>query len=50
MQDKDHSLLPGQRVRARGAGSNGTGRFEPRVTVAADDGWDMVEEERLIRT
>ena len=50
MQEKDHSLLPGQRVRARGAGSNGTGRFEPRVTVAADDGWDMVEEERLIRT
>lgn len=46
----DTSLLPGQRVRARGAESNATGRFEPRVTVAADDGWDIPEDARLIRT
>ena len=50
MEDKDSTILPGQRARARGAGSNATGRFEPRATVAAHDGWDMAEEDRLIRT
>ena len=50
MQDRDSTLLPGQRARARGAGSNATGRFEPRATVAYDDGWDIGEEDRLIRT
>lgn len=48
--DPDRTVLPGQRLRARGAASNATGRFEPRRTVAADDGWDIPEETRLIRT
>jgi DNA repair photolyase len=50
MQNSDRSLLPGRRVRARGTDTNDTGRFEPRVTVAADDGWDMIEDARLVRT
>lgn len=50
MVEQDPRLLPGQRVRARGAGSNETGRFEPRQVTAAHDGWDIAEEERLIRT
>ncbi|MEY4871185.1 MAG: hypothetical protein RLZZ563_515 [Pseudomonadota bacterium] len=44
------TLMPGQRVRGRGVVSNGTGRFEPRRTEAAADGWDIPEEDRLIRT
>ncbi|MCF1708369.1 PA0069 family radical SAM protein [Tabrizicola sp. J26] len=43
-------LLPGQRLRARGAGSNRAGRFEPHGREAVDDGWDLDEEERLVRT
>lgn len=43
-------LLPGQRHRGRGAGSNRAGRFEPTVRDAFDDGWDLVEEERLVAT
>ncbi len=50
MQDKDETILPGQRVRARGATSNAAGRFEARRIVAVDDGWNKAEEERLIRT
>jgi DNA repair photolyase len=50
MQDRDRTLLPGQRLRARGTSSNAAGRFEPRNTVAVDDGWDIPEEERLVRT
>ncbi|MES2969783.1 MAG: PA0069 family radical SAM protein [Pseudomonadota bacterium] len=50
MQNSDRFLLPGRRVRARGTDTNDTGRFEPRVTVAADDGWDIVEDARLVRT
>ncbi len=50
MQDKDQTLLPGQRIRARGARSNAAGRFEKHTAVAADDGWDMEEEDRLIKT
>ena len=50
MENKDSSLLPGQRVRARGAGSNATGRFERETRVAVDDGWDLPEDERLLRT
>lgn len=47
----DHStLLPGQRLRARGAGSNATGRFEATAREAFDDGWDIPEEERLVAT
>ncbi|MEO8243210.1 MAG: PA0069 family radical SAM protein [bacterium] len=50
MQPKDNSILPGQRLRARGAGSNDAGRFEPRGRVAYDDGWDIPEDERLVLT
>ena len=44
------SILPGQRIRARGAGTNRAGRFEATTTVAFDDGWDIAEDERLVRT
>ena len=44
------SILPGQRLRARGAGSNDAGRFEAASRVAFDDGWDIAEEARLVRT
>jgi DNA repair photolyase len=43
-------LMPGQRARARGVVSNATGRFEPRSTEAAVDGWDIPHDDRLIRT
>jgi DNA repair photolyase len=48
--EKDDTLLPGQRLRARGASGNASGRFEPQARVAHHDGWDMLEEERLLRT
>jgi DNA repair photolyase len=44
------SLLPGQRIRARGADSNRAGRFEATDREAVDDGWDIPEEERLVAT
>jgi DNA repair photolyase len=50
MDSRDPSLLPGHRLRARGAGSNVAGRFEGHSVEAAFDGWDMTEEERLLRT
>ena len=50
MDDRDPSLLPGHRLRARGAGSNAAGRFEGRSVEAAFDGWDTTEEARLLRT
>ena len=50
MDPKDNTLLPGQRLRARGATSNAAGRFEGAERLAFDDGWDLPEEERLIRT
>ncbi|MBC2837306.1 PA0069 family radical SAM protein [Paragemmobacter straminiformis] len=52
MQDENgqRALLPGRRIRARGAVTNATGRFEPRRVEAVDDGWDMAEEERLVAT
>lgn len=43
-------ILPGRRLRARGAGSNLSGRFEPTTVQAVDDGWNLPEEERLVRT
>ena len=43
-------LLPGRRLRARGADSNATGRFERLTAEGFDDGWAMPEEERLIQT
>jgi len=47
---KETSILPGQRLRARGAGSNDTGRFEGTARVAYDDGWDIAHDEHLVRT
>jgi DNA repair photolyase len=44
------SLLPGQRLRARGSESNRSGRFEATDREAYDDGWDLPEEERLVAT
>ena len=44
------TILPGQRIRARGAESNRVGRFEPTDREAFDDGWDMAEEDRLVAT
>jgi DNA repair photolyase len=45
------SSLPSHlRRRARGAQSNWAGRFEPRQAEVFDDGWDIAEEETLLRT
>jgi DNA repair photolyase len=46
----DDSILPGQRLRGRGADSNRAGRFEAQQHQALDDGWDLPEDERLVRT
>lgn len=50
MTSRDPTLLPGQRLRARGVGSNASGRFESFRIEAYDDGWDLAEEERLVQT
>ncbi len=50
MGNKDNSLMQGQRTRARGAASNQTGRFEPTSREAYDDGWELEETDRLIKT
>jgi DNA repair photolyase len=42
--------IDGARRRGRGAQSNTTGRFEPRVAVAFDDGWQSIEELPPFRT
>jgi DNA repair photolyase len=39
-----------ERRRGRGAASNATGRFEPRVTIAFDDGWQSLEDLPPFRT
>ena len=44
------TILPGQRIRARGAETNRAGWFEATDREAVDDGWDIPEEERLIAT
>lgn len=49
MVDGD-GILPGQRIRARGAESNRAGRFESAQREAYDDGWDLPEEDRLVAT
>lgn len=41
---------PRQRLKARGAASTPKGRFEPWERVIEDDGWDLPEEDRLLRT
>jgi DNA repair photolyase len=43
-------ILPGQALRGRGADTNRAGRFEATTRVAVDDGWDIPEDERLVRT
>ena len=43
-------LLPGDRTRARGATSNATGRYEAASREAADDGWDLPHDDRLLKT
>lgn len=50
MEDRDPTLLPGQRPRGRGALSNAVGRFEPLSREGVDDGWDIPEEPRVVRT
>jgi DNA repair photolyase len=44
------SILPGQRLRGRGADTNRAGRYEATDRVAFDDGWDIAEEEQTVRT
>ena len=41
---------PFLRLKARGAASNGSGRFEPYTREVVSDDWDIAEEERLLRT
>ncbi len=50
MADPDQTLMPGTRLRGRGALGNAAGRFEGAARVAVDDGWDMAEDARLLRT
>lgn len=44
------ALPPNLRLRARAALSNGSGRFERHDREAVDDGWDIPEDTRLLRT
>jgi len=41
---------PRQRLKARGAASTPVGRFEPYERLVEPDGWDIPEEEQLLRT
>ena len=50
MLKPEPTLLPGQRIRARGALSNATGRFEATAREAYDDGWEIPEDDRLVQT
>jgi len=40
----------GLRLKARGAASNQRGRFEVHQVERLDDGWDIAEDDRLLRT
>ena len=44
------SYDPALKLRARGAASNDAGRFEPTTREVFDDGWDLPEDPRLLRT
>jgi DNA repair photolyase len=44
------TLLPGHRLRARGAVTNTAGRFERHAREGFADDWDIPEDDRLIRT
>ncbi len=50
MHEKPGSLLPGQRLRARGAVTNASGRFESEARTGFADDWDIAEDDHLIRT
>ena len=50
MPDRESTLQPSQRLRARAAASNQSGRFEPVRKVVEHDGWDIEEEPSLVRT
>ncbi|MEZ5755040.1 MAG: PA0069 family radical SAM protein [Paracoccaceae bacterium] len=47
--DQGKGILPGRRLRARGALSNAAGRFEAHGVEAVADGWEPVED-HLVRT
>lgn len=48
--ERDGGLGPGLRVRGRGALDNASGRYERTRRSTFDDGWDLPEEARLLRT
>ncbi len=50
MPEDESTIHPHQRIRARAAGANRSGRFETLHRVAAHDGWDIEEDETLVRT
>jgi DNA repair photolyase len=50
MTSRKGDLRETTRLRGRGALSNLTGRFEAAQREAFDDGWDLPEEARLLRT
>ena len=50
MDAERKGVLPGQRPRARGALSNAAGRFERHALSGFADGWEIAEEDRLLRT
>jgi len=50
MHENESTLRPNQRIRARAAGSNRSGRFEPTRKVVEHDGWDIEDDEALVRT
>ena len=48
--ERGKGILPGQGLRGRGAASNVAGRFEGTTREAVEDGWDLPEEARVVRT
>ena len=47
---EDARLPPTQKLRGRGATANMAGRYELQDRTVFDDGWDIPEEEKLLRT
>ncbi len=43
-------MQPQPNIRARGTASNDSGRFEKLATVQTNDGWDIEEDQPLLRT
>jgi hypothetical protein len=50
MSQMPSPLPPGHRTRARGALSNATGRFERFTAEGFADGWDIPEDDHLLKT